>query len=198
LYLVGIGKPKVKTQRNRLSKLLVRKLLAGPYAGRGGITRLARELGVARVSVYRWRDGEMCTHWRRLRDLADKHGLLNDALRLRLYAAPLIAVEDGFINYGKNQPTASMVVDDLLRLEYTGRGGVARLAKDIGVDRRTVLRWRQGEGCSLFSELMRVVLNVRLRRNGKPEVMSMRNWVSPFERLLSTPVKPRTRENTNT
>lgn len=183
---------------NRLSKLLVRKLLAGPYAGHGGVTRLAKDVGVARTSIYNWMDGEKCTHWRRLRDLADKHGLLNNTLRLRLYAAPFIAVEDGFINYGKNQPAASMVVDDLLRLEYTGRGGVTRLAKDLGVDRRTVLRWRQGEGCSLFSELMRVQTNVRLRRNGQPEIMSMRNWVSPFERLLSAQVKPRTRENTNT
>ena len=198
MYLVGIGKLKVNIGHNRLSKLLVRKLLAGPYAGHGGVTRLAKDVGVARTSIYNWMDGEKCTHWRRLRDLADKHGLLNDALRLRLYAAPLIAVEDGFINYGKNQPTASMVVDDLLRLEYTGRGGVARLAKDLGVDRRTVLRWRQGEGCSLFSELMRVQTNVRLRRNGQPEIMSMRNWVSPFERLLSAQAKPRTRENTNT
>ena len=188
----------MKTQRNRLSKLLVRKLLAGPYAGRGGITRLARELGVARVSVYRWRDGEMCTHWRRLRDLAHKHGLLNDALRLRLYYAPMAAREDGFIYYGKNQPTAAMVVEELLQFGYTGRGGVTRLAKDLGVDRRTVLRWRKGDGCSLFSELMRVQTNVRLRRNGKPEIMSMRNWVSPFERLLSAQVKPRTRESTNT
>ena len=183
---------------NRLSKLLVRKLLAGPYAGRGGVTRLAKDVGVARTSIYNWMDGEKCTHWRRLRDLADKHGLLNDTLRLRLYAAPFIAVEDGFINYGKNQPTAAMVVDDLLRIWYTGRGGVKRLAKDLGVDRRTVLRWRQGGGCGLLGELIRVQMNVRLRQRGEPEVMSMRNWVSPIDQMLYGSAKPRKCGNTHT
>lgn len=49
---------------------MIADLLAGPYAGRGGIAALAAALGVALVTLRKWRQGTRSPSWGYLQALA--------------------------------------------------------------------------------------------------------------------------------
>jgi len=42
------------------ASVLIHRLLTGPYSGRGGITRLAKDMEISRPTIYAWKDGKSC------------------------------------------------------------------------------------------------------------------------------------------